>query len=412
MKTKIGNIIVGQSGGPTAAINSSLAGVYQTAKELGASKIYGMLHGIEGLLKDDYIDLSDYLRTDLDIELLKRTPSSFLRSCRYRLPSVGKDEDTYRKIFALLKKLDIQIFLYIGGNDSMDSIQKLSEYAKRIGSNIRFMGSPKTIDNDLAETDHTPGFGSAAKYIGTALKEIITDAHVYDMNFITIVEIMGRNAGWLTAASALSRMEDCPGPDLMYLPEIAFDVEAFLAKTREYRKTKKSFVVAVSEGLKTKEGKYVCELGASDSKSLDAFGHAQLSGTANYLSALCAKEFKCKTRVIEFSTLQRCASHIASHTDITEAFQAGGFALKMAAEGHNAQMVIINRLSNEPYAVNFIAKDIDKIANIEKKFPIEWLTHDRDLVKKEFLTYCRPLIQGELTPMMVNGLPRHKYLRI
>jgi len=408
---KIGNIIVGQSGGPTSAINSSLAGVYQTAKELGAKKVYGMLHGVEGLLNNKYIDLSDYLRTDLDIELLKRTPSSFLRSCRYCLPDAQKDEDTYRKIFTLLKKLDIQIFLYIGGNDSMDSIQKLSEYGKRIGSKIRFMGSPKTIDNDLAETDHTPGFGSAAKYIGTALKELITDAHVYGNEFITVVEIMGRNAGWLTAASALSRMEDCPGPDMIYLPEVAFNVEEFTKKVADYKKTKKAIVVAVSEGIKTKDGKYVCELGANASKAKDAFGHAQLSGTANYLSALCAKEFKCKTRVVEFSTLQRCASHIASHTDITEAFQAGGFALKMAAEGHNAQMVIINRLSNEPYAVNFIAKDICKIANIEKRFPLEWLTNDRNLVTKDFLTYCRPLIQGELTPIMVNGLPRHKYLK-
>ena len=407
---KKGNIIVGQSGGPTAAINSSLAGVYKTAKELGAGKVYGMLHGIEGLLKGNYTDLGDHIKSDLDISLLKRTPSSFLGSCRYKLPAIEKDEDTFKKLFTLFKKLDIMGCLYIGGNDSMDSIQKMSSYAKKVGSDIKFMGAPKTIDNDLAETDHTPGYGSAAKYIAATFKEIIADAHVYGTEFITVVEIMGRNTGWLTAASALSRMEDCPGPDLIYLPEVDFNVDEFLVKVNELRKTKKSLVVAVSEGLKTADGKYVCELGAANVDFKDAFGHKQLSGTASYLASLCAARFGCKTRMIEFATMQRCASHIASHTDTMEAFQTGGYAVKLAMEGETGKMVVMDRLSNEPYAIGLRACDIAKIANIEKKFPLEWLAKDRSLVTKDFLTYARPLIQAELTPIMVDGLPRHLFL--
>ena len=220
---KRGNVIVGQSGGPTSVINSSLVGVYKTAKDMGCEKIYGMRNGIEGLLTQRYVDLSDYIRNDLDIELLKRTPSSFLGSCRYKLPDADTDTSVYEKIFDILKKLQIKHFFYIGGNDSMDTIKKLSNYAKTINSDITFMGVPKTIDNDLAITDHTPGYGSAAKYIASAMKEIILDASVYEMDSITVVEIMGRNAGWLTAASALSKSEDCDGPDLIYLPEATFD---------------------------------------------------------------------------------------------------------------------------------------------------------------------------------------------
>jgi len=408
---KIGNIIVGQSGGPTAAINSSLAGVFKTAKELGAPKIYGMLNGIEGLLAGRYTDLNMQIQNDLDVELLKRTPSSFLGSCRFKLKSVQDDEKTYKALFAILKKLDIKIFIYIGGNDSMDSIHKLSSYGKTIGSDIRFMGAPKTVDNDLAETDHTPGFGSAAKYIGTSLKEIIKDAHVYGNNFVTVVEIMGRNAGWLTAAAALSRGEDCVGPDLLYLPEVAFDQNDFLAKVTKLIKERKSLVVAVSEGLKATDGRYVCELAASDDKYVDAFGHKQLQGTASYLANLCAKEFKCKSRMIELSTMQRCGSHIASYTDTNEAFGSGGYAVKLAAQGETAKMVIMDRVSNDPYAIAFRGCEIDKIANIEKKFPLNWLTNDGTLVTNDFLTYARPLIQAELTPIMVNGLPRHLYLK-
>jgi len=407
---KIGNIIVGQSGGPTAVINSSLAGVFKTAKELGAKNVYGMIHGIEGLLKERYVNMSEHIKCELDIELLKRTPSAYLGSCRYCLPSVEKDEAVYKKLFEILKNLGIEIFLYIGGNDSMDSIHKLSNYAAKIGSKIRFMGVPKTIDNDLAEIDHTPGFGSAAKYIGTTMKEIISDAHVNGKEFVTIVEIMGRNTGWLTASSAIARMDDGRGPDLIYVPEIDFSVEDFLKKVGELIKLRKTVVIAVSEGIKTKEGKYVCELGDTGVDYKDSFGHKQLTGTASYLSALCAGKFKCKTRAIEFSTIQRCASHISSATDINEAFQAGGFGVRMAAEGNTAKMVVLDRLSDNPYSIGFRACDIAKIANIEKKFPTNWLSNDDNLVTKEFLTYLKPLIQGELAPIMVDGLPRHLFL--
>lgn len=407
---KTGNIIVGQSGGPTAVINSSLVGVFKAAKELCAGKVYGMCHGVEGLLRGEYIELSDHIRTELDVELLKRTPSSFLGSCRYKLPAAAQNEAVYQKIFSLLNSLDIKIFLYIGGNDSMDTIQKLSGYAAAINSDIRFIGVPKTIDNDLAVTDHTPGFGSAAKCIGTVLKELIADSHVYGNQSVTVVEIMGRNAGWLTASSALSRMEDCPGPDMIFIPELTFDIDKFLEKTALMQKEKKSLVVCVSEGLKVAGGRYVCELSDESVEYKDAFGHKQLSGAARYLSSLIAGRLGCKTRTVEFSTIQRCASHIVSRTDITEAFQAGGRALRAAAvEGATAQMVALERLSNDPYVAGFRLCGVDKVANIEKKFPLEWLTEDKTYVKKEFLAYCRPLIQAELTPIMVDGLPRHLY---
>lgn len=248
-----GNVIVGQSGGPTAAINASLAGVYRTAKDRGANKVYGMLHGIQGLLKEKYIDLSDHIKTELDAELLKRTPAAFLGSCRYKLPEIHENREVYDKIFEILDKLDIEAFIYIGGNDSMDTIKKLSDYAIVFGHSIRFIGCPKTIDNDLALTDHTPGYGSAAKYIGTSMKEIIRDSFCleYEKGVVSIVEIMGRNAGWLTGSTALSQGEDCEGPDLIYLPELPFDLQLFGEKIRQLLQEKTSIVVAVSEGIRT-----------------------------------------------------------------------------------------------------------------------------------------------------------------
>lgn len=404
----LGNVIVGQSGGPTAVINSSLVGVYKAAKELGAKNIYGMRHGVEGLLKKEYIVLGEHIKNELDIELLKRTPSSFLGSCRFKLPDFSGGEDIYKQIFSLLDELKIEVFIYIGGNDSMDTIEKLSSYAERTGSRIRFMGVPKTIDNDLAVTDHTPGFGSAAKFVGTALKEIIRDGHVYGNKNVTIVEIMGRNAGWLTAASALSKMEDCQGPDLIYVPETVFELEKFIDKTAAIQARQKSVVIAVSEGLKLKNGRYVCEL-SDNADYKDAFGHKQLSGTASFLANTVAEKLKCKTRYIEFSTLQRCASHVVSRTDITEAFQVGGRAVKAAAQGRTGEMITLIRESNDPYVVSFTPVDVKRIANIEKKLPLEWLINDGTYVSKEFITYCRPLIQAELTPIMVDGLPRHLY---
>lgn len=405
-----GNVIVGQSGGPTAVINSSLVGVYKTAKDRGAKKIYGMLHGVQGLLEEKVVDLSEHIRNDLDIELLKRTPSSYLGSCRYKLPNIAEDEETYKKIFVILKKLQIEYFFYIGGNDSMDTIKKLSDYAMIRGIDIRFIGVPKTIDNDLAATDHTPGYGSAAKYISSILKEVIRDGLVYDQKNVTIVEIMGRNAGWLAGAAALARCEDCEGPDMIFLPEISFDIDCFIDRVDKIQKEKESVVIAVSEGIKLPDGRYVCEL-TDYAQYVDAFGHKLLAGTARFLANKAAKEIGCKTRAIEFSTLQRCASHIVSRVDITEAFQVGGAAVKAAFEGESGKMITLKRLSNDPYQCTTDIYDVHKIANVEKLVPREWINEDGTYVTPDFVNYVRPLIQAELTPIMVDGLPRHLYYK-
>lgn len=401
------NIIVGQSGGPTSVINSSLAGVFATAKELGAGKIYGMRNGIEGLLEERYIDMTEYIKNSMDVEILKRTPSSFLGSCRFKLPTVEKSPETYEKIIAVLRKLDIQHFFYIGGNDSMDTIKQLSEYAKAKNiTDITFMGVPKTIDNDLAVTDHTPGYGSAAKYIASTMKEIIRDALVQPIKIVNIIEIMGRNAGWLTAAAALAKGDDCEGADLIYLPETVFDINKFVAKVQEIQKTKKQIVVAVSEGVKTADGKYVCE-SASSNMLVDSFGHKQLSGTATALANVISNEIGCKTRAIEFSTIQRCASHIASLTDVNEAFIVGGIAVKAAFDGETGKVGIFQRLSNKPYLMGTSIYYVNAIANVEKTVPQEWIINDGTGVSQEALDYMRPLIQGEIYPYMVDGLPRH-----
>lgn len=405
-----GNVIVGQSGGPTAVINSSLVGVYKTAKDLGAPKVYGMLNGIRGLLEERYVDLSNHIQSDLDIELLKRTPSSFLGSCRYKLsePAVGNPE--FERIFDILKRLGVEYFFYIGGNDSMDTIKKLSDYGEMMGSSIRFMGVPKTIDNDLDVTDHTPGYGSAAKYIASITKEIIRDGLVYGTESVTIIEIMGRNAGWLAGAASLAEGEDCEGPDLIFLPEVGFDMEHFVEKIKELQKVKKSIVIAISEGIHLADGRYVAELGADLGKA-DAFGHKTLTGAATYLAREIGKRLDCKSRAIEFSTLQRCASHIVSRVDITEAFQVGGAAVKAAMEGETGQMIILKRVSEDPYICITDTYDVHKIANVEKKVPREWINESGDFVTEEFRHYVRPLIQAELTPIMVDGLPRHLTLR-
>ena len=401
-----GNVIVGQSGGPTAVINSSLAGVYKTAIDRGARKVYGMLHGVQGLLEERVVDLSQHITSDLDIDLLKRTPSSFLGSCRYKLPEIKDGTELYDKIFKILEKLEIEYFFYIGGNDSMDTIKKLSDYALLNGSQIRFMGVPKTIDNDLAVTDHTPGFGSAAKYIASITKEVIRDGLVYDQENVTLLEIMGRNAGWLTGAAALAVGEDCEGPDMLSLPEITFDVEHFMKKVTDLQKEKKSVVVAISEGVKIADGRYVCEL-TDNIDYVDAFGHKQLTGTSRYLAGRISKEMGCKTRAIEFNSLQRCASHIVGRVDITEAFQVGGAAVKAAFEGETGKMIILKRVSDDPYICITDIYDVHKIANVEKKVPREWINEAGDYVTQDFVNYVRPLIQAELTPMMVDGLPRH-----
>ena len=401
-----GNIIVGQSGGPTAAINSSLAG----AIDRGAKKVYGMRHGIQGLLNEDYIDLSEHIQTDLDVELLKRTPAAYLGSCRYKLPEIHEDIATYDKIFSILDKLEIECFIYIGGNDSMDTIKKLSDYAILRGHPTKFLGVPKTIDNDLALTDHTPGYGSAAKYIGTSVKEIIQDSQalIYDKGLVTIVEIMGRNAGWLVGAAALSKGEDCDGPDLIYVPELPFDIDNFLVRIKELLAEKTFVVVAVSEGIRLADGRYVCEL-TDGVDFVDAFGHKQLTGTANYLARRLAQEIGCKTRTIELSSMQRAASHLASRIDILEAFQVGGAAVKAADEGDTGEMVIIKRLSDDPYQSTTDLRNVHKVSNVEKVVPREWITEDGTYVTDEFISYVRPLIQGDVSPVMVDGIPRYLY---
>lgn len=403
------SVLVGQSGGPTAVINASLVGIFQAAKSRGAEHIYGMLNGIQGLLEDRYVDLYDSITSTMHIELLKRTPSSYLGSCRYKLPEPEQDEGVYKTLFDLFRKLDIGYFFYIGGNDSMDTINKLSFYAEKIGSDIRMIGVPKTIDNDLVGTDHTPGFGSAAKYIAATVKEVIRDGLVYNQRNVTVMELMGRNAGWLTSAATLSKGEDCEGVDMVCLPEVIFDVEEFMERVNELQKKRRSVVIAVSEGVKLADGRYVCELD-NNAEFIDAFGHRSLSGTARYLANHAAKQLGCKTRSIEFSTLQRCAGHITSRVDITEAFQVGGAAVKAAFEGKTGYMVALKRLSDDPYQITTELIKINEVANKEQKVPLEWLTPDKVNVIKEYFTYVRPLIQAELTPIFVDGLPRHMYI--
>lgn len=405
----IGNVLVGQSGGPTAVINASLAGVYKTAKTQGADKVFGMRYGIQGLLDENILDLGDYIQSDIDLELLKRTPSSYLGSCRFKLPEYEKEPETYHKIFHILEKYDVNYFFYIGGNDSMDTIKKLSDYGQSIQSPVRFIGVPKTIDNDLEITDHTPGFGSAAKYIATSMKEIIRDGHVYDLKTVTIVEIMGRNVGWLTGAAALAKGDDCEGVDLLYLPETDFDFDDFLSKIKKAWDTKKSLVIAVSEGIRLKDKRYVCEL-TQDTKYVDGFGHTMLTGTARYLAGWLTKELGIKTRAIELNTLQRCAAHIASLTDISEAYSCGEAGVNAAIEGKTGEMIVLKRISDNPYLCTTDTYDIHKIANMEKKVPLNWINAEKADVEEEFIAYIRPLIGEELSPIMIDGIPKHMKL--
>ncbi|MDO4975975.1 MAG: 6-phosphofructokinase [Eubacteriales bacterium] len=403
-----GNVIVGQSGGPTAVINSSLAGVIKAARVNGIEKIYGMHHGIEGFLKEDLIDIGEYITEDSDLALLKRTPSAFLGSCRYKLPQIEGNEDVYDKMFDIMEKYDIQYFFYIGGNDSMDTIKMLSDYALLKGKTQRFVGVPKTIDNDLPITDHTPGYGSAAKYIATSMKEIIRDNESFGASkpTICVVEIMGRHAGWLTAASALCRGEDCSGPDMIYLPEVAFDMDDFLARVKHLAETKSSVVIAVSEGIALADGTFVCELGGG-SDAVDAFGHKTLSGCANVLTQKIAEVTGCKTRAIELSTLQRCATHVASRADIDEAYNCGYYAFKAAKNDETGVMVVMRIRDREVYTVSYETFDIHEIANVEKKIPREWIINNGTDIGQQYIKYASPLILGALTPYYSRGIPKH-----
>lgn len=400
------NVIIGQSGGPTAAINATLAGAYSEAIKRDGVKVYGMTYGIKGLLDNRYIEISDYIKNVGDLSVLMQTPSAALGSCRYKLPAASDSPEIYEKLFKILESLNIGYFVYIGGNDSMDSIAKLSAYAQKTGSQIKFMGAPKTIDNDLAVTDHTPGFGSAAKYIAASVREIICDSSVYDIKSITVVEIMGRNAGWLTASAALAKGDGCDGVDLMYLPECAFDLEKCKAKVKDLLNQKNTVVIAVSEALRDKNGEYISTIG-SVYAGLDDFGHKIMSGTGQFLANYLGKELNVKARGIEINTLQRSAAHFASKQDLTESFESGAAAVKAAFDGKTAEMAVIKRISDNPYAYEIETADINMIANYEKKIPEDWIKDDETGVKEEFMSYCRPLIMGENAPIINNGLPIH-----
>ena len=397
------NAIVGQSGGPTSVINASLAGVFESCKNRGAEIVYGMCNGVAGLLEERVVDLSTVLTDDLDIELLKRTPSSFLGSCRYKLPDWRDDEAVYKKLFAILEKLNIGYFFYIGGNDSMDTIGKLADYGQRVGSDIRFMGVPKTIDNDLMVTDHTPGYGSAAKYIGVVMKEIIRDATVYGTKYVTVVEIMGRNAGWLTAASVLARKFKGDNPVLIYLPEVAFSPDAFIEKVKEKLTKTSNLVVCISEGINDGNGTFVCEL-ASD-VGTDTFGHKMLTGSGKYLENLVKEKLGIKVRSVELNVCQRCSSSCLSATDLDEAAASGRFAVSAALDGETGKMINFIRKSDDPYILEFGTADVNEICNKEKAVPEEWITKDGSDIGDEFIAYARPLIQGSVEVPMKDGLP-------
>ena len=407
------NLIVGQSGGPTSVINGSLAGVYIEAKKSGYDKVYGMLNGIEGLLNNKIVDLDEYLSDKNNLELLKRTPSSFLGTCRFKLGSVSEHEDTYKKIFEILDEHKIDSFIYIGGNDSMDTVESLSDYAALHNKKQNFIGVPKTIDNDLPITDHCPGFGSACKYIATTLREIISDNMCYGdtKKTVAIVEIMGRHAGWLTAASSLAKDNSCPGVDAIYLPEVVFDIDDFLEDIEKLLKKKSNIVIAVSEGIKTGDGKFVCEI-ADTNLLVDSFGHRELVGCADVLSKIIKEKLNVKTRPITLSTLQRAGAHLASKTDLDEAIKCGQLGAKLAYKGESGKMVIMKRISNDPYKIKFeVFDDIHKIANVEKKIPLEWIDVDNNNVKNELIDYLRPLIQGEVKQIYKDGLPQHLILK-
>lgn len=396
------NLVVGQSGGPTAAINSSLAGVVKKALDSDKVKtVYGMINGIDGFLKENLIDMERFSDPE-HLRLLRQTPSSFLGSCRRKLPEPDTDEKIYEDIFALFDKYNIGYFIYIGGNDSMDTVKKLSAYAKKKGHDIIVAGIPKTIDNDLALTDHTPGFGSAAKYVANAVRQLAMDTCVYDMKSIVVAEIMGRNAGWLTAAAALANTGKVNPVDIILLPEAVFDEDKFIQRVQEVMKSKNSTIIAVSEGIKDKNGKYIGE--ASSTLMGDGFNHAALGGVGRIIEHIISTRLRIKTRCIEFSTLQRCCSQSISLCDYEEAFNAGFEGANHALGGNTGFMAGFCRRSGKPYMCEVAFYDVNKIANLEKKIPQEMIGSDNMSVTKEFIDYALPLISGEPELVYENGV--------
>ena len=397
------NCIVAQSGGPTAAINASLAGVIQgvlASEEYDT--IYGALNGIFGILKEHMLNLSERSREIPHfIEILKTSPAMYLGSCRYKLPDYKEDDEPYRQIFKLFEKLNIQAFFYIGGNDSMDTVMKLGHYGKRIGSSISIIGIPKTIDNDLCVTDHTPGYGSAAKFVASSLLEIAHDTFIYAVKSVTIVEIMGRDAGWLTAAAALARNDYSAAPHLIYLPEVAFSKEAFIEDVRTLLATRNNVIVAVSEGIRDEHGEYI----SSTTAAADTFGHSQLSGTGKALEYMIKDALGVKVRSIELNVLQRCASHTASLTDLNESFALGQKAVEGAERGETMCMLTMRRTSQHPYCVTTHFSPVDDIANQAKSIPREWINEAGNDITQELVDYMLPLIQGEPDLKYKDGLP-------
>ncbi len=404
-----GAAIFGQSGGPTSVINASAAGVIQEALKQGCiTKVYGAAHGIKGVLTEQFYDMSE--EDTFELDLLRTTPSSALGSVRYKLKHFDEDETDYKRLLEVFKKYDIRYFFYNGGNDSMDTCNKVSKYMQKAGYECRVMGVPKTIDNDLWGTDHCPGYGSAAKYIATSTMEVYHDARVYDTGMITILEVMGRNAGWLTAASALAAYKG-NGPDLIYLPEVAFDMDTFLADVSEIYKKNGKVIVAVSEGIKDKDGKYISEYGSNLAQTKDSFGHAQLGGLAATLASIVKEKTGAKVRGIEFSLLQRCAVHAGSLTDANEAYLAGQMAVKYAVEGKTDYMVAFERAEGPEYKCNIKLINLTDVANTEKKIPREWINEAGNGLKEEYIKYALPLIQGETRPTLEDGLPRFTKLK-
>lgn len=409
MNLLVGNAVVGQSGGPTAAINATLSGVIRgalNAKSQGIiDTLYGMKNGIEGFLSEDLIDLTARFSDESELRILEQTPAAALGSCRRKMKSPDDDPKTYERIIEIFKKYNIRYFFYIGGNDSMDTAAKLSVFAKDHDYEVRVVGVPKTIDNDLAATDHTPGFGSAAKFVATTIKELIRDISVYKMKAVTIVEIMGRDAGWLTAASALPRVSGGCEPDLVYLPERAFDADKFIDKINELHKSKPALLIAVSEGIKFTDGRYVGE--GFGARKVDAFGHVALSGAGSVLEQLVKERIGCKVRSVELNLTQRCASHIASLTDITESVGVGNAATEAAIAGKTGVMITIDRAQSENYAVSYGVADISNIANAVKTVPDGYINDSSDGITEEGIKYLAPLVLGELCTVYENGMPKH-----
>ncbi|MBU3839902.1 MAG: 6-phosphofructokinase [Candidatus Ruminococcus intestinipullorum] len=402
------NAVVGQSGGPTSVINASLYGVLNESfkHEDTIGCVYGMINGIEGFLNNQIMNLSK-LRNSSELSLIQTTPGAYLGSCRYKLPE-DLSNPIYSELFSKFEEYNIGYFFYIGGNDSMDTVSKLSLYAKKVNSDIRIIGIPKTIDNDLIETDHTPGYGSAAKYVASTVREISIDASVYDnKKSVTIIEIMGRHAGWLTAASALARKFDGDNPLLIYLPEAVFDTESFLQKVKEALEHTANVVVCISEGIRDKDGKFICEY--SHSVGIDTFGHKMLTGSGKYLENLVKDHIGVKVRSIELNVCQRCSSSMLSKTDHEEAIHSGSFGVISAKNGETGKMVALKRSSLDTYDIQYILKDVNQICNQEKVVPSDWIINDGTDISEEFIRYMLPLIQGSVSVPMENGVPVFAY---